>query len=80
MASDEELEKQLKRLNKDNDKPITIVELRKYYLLTQEKLGIAPQLAEQEIQGLIKRLDIDANGKISFEGKNKNSFHIFHQP
>jgi Ca2+-binding EF-hand superfamily protein len=80
MASDEKLEKEFKRLDKDNDGSITIEELRKYYLPMQEMLGIAPQLAEQEMQGLIKRLDIDGNGKISFEGKNKKSFHIFHQP
>jgi Ca2+-binding EF-hand superfamily protein len=69
MATDEQLEKEFKRIDKNNDKSITITELKNYYLPMQEMLGIAPQLAEQEIQGLIKRLDTDHNGTISLEGK-----------
>lgn len=69
MAADEQLEKEFKRIDKNNDKSITITELKNYYLPMQEMLGIAPQLAEQEIQGLIKRLDTDHNGKISLDGK-----------
>jgi Ca2+-binding EF-hand superfamily protein len=69
MASDEKLEKEFRRMDKNNDGSITIEELRKYYLPMQEMLGISPQLAEQEIMGLVKRLDVDGNGSISFEGK-----------
>jgi Ca2+-binding EF-hand superfamily protein len=75
MASDKELEKEFKRIDRNNDKSITFEELRKYYLPLQEMLGIAPQLAEQEIQGLIERLDTDNDGKISLEGKK--FFFIF---
>ncbi|CAF0861533.1 unnamed protein product [Adineta ricciae] len=56
-----------KSINKDNDGSITIEELRKYYLPMQEMLGIRSEVAEQEIQGLVKRLDSDNNGSISFE-------------
>jgi len=75
MASDKELEKEFKRIDRNNDKSITFEELRKYYLPLQEMLGIAPQLAEQKIQGLIERLDTDNDGKISLEGKH--FFFIF---
>lgn len=74
--SEEQLRKEFRRVDKDNDGTITVEELRKYYLPMQEYLGIAPQMAEQEIQGLLKRLDTDNSGTISFEGKNirTNSF------
>jgi len=68
MASDEQLEKEFRRIDKDHDNSITIDELRKYYLPMQEMLGVKPELAEQEIQGLLKRLDTDNSGTISFEG------------
>jgi hypothetical protein len=74
MASDEQLEKEFRRIDKNHDNSITIDELRKYYLPMQEMLGIAPQLAEQEILGLVKRLDTDNNGTISLEGKQKSFF------
>jgi Ca2+-binding EF-hand superfamily protein len=67
--SEEQLRKEFRRVDKDNDGSITVEELRKYYLPMQEMLGIAPQVAEQEIQGLLKRLDADNSGTISFEGK-----------
>jgi Ca2+-binding EF-hand superfamily protein len=76
MASDEQLEKEFRRIDKDHDNSITIDELRKYYLPMQEMLGMSPQLAEQEILGLVKRLDKDGSGTISLEGKhNSLSFH-----
>lgn len=74
MATDEQLEKQFKQIDKDHDGSITIEELRKYYLPMQEMLGIAPQLAEQEIVGLMRRLDTDHGGTISLEGRYKERF------
>ncbi|CAF0732291.1 unnamed protein product [Rotaria sordida] len=65
--TDEQLEKEFKRIDKNNDKSITIQELRQYYVPMQEMLGISQEAAEQEIQGIIKRLDIDQDGRISFE-------------
>ncbi|CAF0747115.1 unnamed protein product [Adineta ricciae] len=65
--SEEQLRKEFRRVDKDDDGSITIEELRKYYLPMQEMLGVRPEVAEQEIQGLIKRLDSDNNGTISFE-------------
>jgi len=78
MASpaDEQLEKEFKRMDTNNDNAITIEELKKYYLPMQEMLGISPQLAELEIQGLVKRLDTDQNGTISFEGKEQYAFSL----
>jgi Ca2+-binding EF-hand superfamily protein len=70
-STDEQLRKEFKRMDKNNDNTITIEELKKYYLPMQEMLGISPQLAELEIQGLVKRLDNDQNGTISFEGKKR---------
>jgi Ca2+-binding EF-hand superfamily protein len=67
--SEEQLRKEFRRVDKDNDGSITIAELKKYYLPMQEMLGISPQVAEQEIQGLLKRLDTDHSGTISFEGR-----------
>lgn len=74
MSSDEQLEKQFKQIDKDHDGLITIDELRKYYLPMQEMLGLSPQLAEQEIVGLMRRLDTDNGGTISLEGKQKTDF------
>ncbi|CAF3476253.1 unnamed protein product [Rotaria sp. Silwood1] len=65
--SDEQLEKEFKRMDKNNDKSITVEELRHYYLPMQEMLGVPQQVAEQEIQGLMKRLDVDHDGRINFE-------------
>ena len=67
--SEEQLRKEFRRMDKDNDGSVTVEELKKYYLPMQEMLGISPQMAEQEIQGLLKRLDTDNSGTISFEGK-----------
>jgi len=70
MASlnEEQLRKEFRRIDKDNDGSITVEELRKYYLPMQEMIGANPQVAEEEIQGLLKRLDTDNSGTISFEG------------
>lgn len=67
--SEEQLRKEFRRVDKDNDGSITVDELRKYYLPMQEMLGVKAEVAEQEIQGLLKRLDSDNSGTISFEGK-----------
>jgi Ca2+-binding EF-hand superfamily protein len=80
MASDEQLEKEFKRIDKDKSGSITVEELRSYYLPMQEMLGIAPQLAEQEIQGLVRRLDLDGNGNISLEGKERIFFNTLYYP
>ena len=66
--SEEQLRKEFRRVDKDNNGSITVEELRAYYLPRQEMLGIAPEIAEQEIRGLIKRLDADNRGTISFDG------------
>ena len=71
--SDEQLRIEFDKLDKNKDNAITIDELRKYYVPMQEMLGISKQLAEEEIEGLIKRLDTDNDGKITFDG-NKNRF------
>jgi Ca2+-binding EF-hand superfamily protein len=68
--SEEQLRKEFRRVDKDNDGTITIEELKKYYLPMQEMLGISPQAAEQEIKGLLKRLDVDNSGTITFEGRS----------
>jgi Ca2+-binding EF-hand superfamily protein len=70
MASltEEQLRKEFARVDKNNDGTITIDELRKYYLPMQEMLGVMPEVAEQEIRGLLKRLDVDNSGTISFLG------------
>ena len=68
-VTDEQLEKEFKRIDKNDDKTISVEELRKYYVPMQEMLGISSQVAELEIQSLIKRLDTDNSGKIDFEGK-----------
>lgn len=67
--SEEQLRKEFRRMDKDNDGSITAEELKKYYLPMQEMLGIDPKMAEQEMQGLLRRLDTDNSGTISFEGK-----------
>ena len=72
--SDEQLKKEFRRIDKDNDGSVTVEELKKYYLPMQEMLGVAPQVAEQEIRGLLKRLDVDNSGTISFEGNVVRSF------
>ena len=74
--SEAQLRKEFARVDKDNDGTITIEELRKYYTPMQEMLGISKQLAEQEIRGLIKRLDVDDSGTISFEGTAARLFPI----
>ncbi|CAF1260454.1 unnamed protein product [Rotaria sordida] len=65
--SEEQLRKEFRRMDKNGDGSITVEELRQYYKPMQEMLGVAPELVEQEIQGLIKRLDVDDSGTISFE-------------
>jgi hypothetical protein len=67
--SEEQLRKEFRRVDKDNDGSITIDELKKFYMPMQEMLGVKPEAAEQEIKGLLKRLDTDNSGTISFEGK-----------
>jgi Ca2+-binding EF-hand superfamily protein len=74
--TEEQLRKEFRRVDKDNDGSITVEELRKYYLPMQEMLGVQPQVAEQEIQGLLKRLDADNSGTISFEGTVSFVFYI----
>ena len=69
--NEEQLRREFRRIDKDDDGSITIDELKKYYLPMQEMLGISPQVAEQEIIGLLKRLDADHSGTISFEGKTR---------
>ena len=69
--SDGQLQIEFDKLDTNKDNAITIDELRKYYVPMQEMLGISKQLAESEIEGLIKRLDTDDNGKITFDG-NEN--------
>ena len=66
--TEEQLRKEFRRLDKDNDGSITTDELREYYKPMQEMLGLSSELVEQEIQGLIKCLDTDNDGTISFEG------------
>ncbi|CAF0916055.1 unnamed protein product [Didymodactylos carnosus] len=67
--TEEQLKKEFKKLDKDNDGNITVEELRKYYLPMQEMLGMSPVLIEREIQAILSRLDLDRNGTISFDGK-----------
>ena len=69
--TEEQLRREFRRIDKDNDGSITVEELKKFYLPMQEMLGVSPQVAEQEIIGLLKRLDTDHSGTISFEGKTK---------
>jgi Ca2+-binding EF-hand superfamily protein len=77
--SEEQLRKEFRRVDKDNDGSITIEELKKYYLPMQQMLGVSPQAAEQEIQGLLKRLDTDNSGTISFEGTLFFSFFLLNE-
>ena len=67
--TDEQLKKEFDKIDKDRDNAITIEELKTYYLPMQEMMGISRQLAEMEIQGMVKRLDVDHNDRITFEGK-----------
>lgn len=77
--TDEQIEKEFRRIDKNDNKSITMQELRNYYIPMQEMLGVAPQVAEQEIQGFLKQLDTDNDKLISFEGKN-NSFYSYTLP
>ncbi|CAF4151319.1 unnamed protein product [Rotaria magnacalcarata] len=72
--TEEQLQKEFRRLDKDDSKFITVDELRQYYLPMQEMLGISNALAEQEILGFMKRFDDDGNRKISFEGTKQTKF------
>ncbi|CAF2679677.1 unnamed protein product [Rotaria sp. Silwood2] len=69
MASltEEQLRKEFRRMDKNGDGSITVDELRQYYKPIQEMIGTSPEIIEKEIQGLIKRLDVDDSGTISFE-------------
>jgi Ca2+-binding EF-hand superfamily protein len=67
--TEDKIQKEFRRLDKNDDKSITIEELRKYYLPIQEMFGVPPPVAEQEIQGLLQRLDSNNDGKISFDGR-----------
>ncbi|CAF2479423.1 unnamed protein product [Rotaria sp. Silwood2] len=65
--SDEQLQKEFRRLDKNDDKSITVAELKQYYVPMQEMLGVPQEIAEQEIQGFMKRLDVDHDGRITFD-------------
>ena len=69
--TEEQLRREFRRIDKDNDGSITVEELKKFYLPMQEMLGCSPQGAEQEIIGVLKRLDTDHSRTISVEGKNE---------
>ena len=67
--TEEQLRREFRRIDKNDDGSITIEELKSYYVPMQEMLGVSPEVAKQEIIGLLKRLDVDNSGTISFEGK-----------
>ena len=55
---------------------IIIDELEQYYKPMQAMLSIAPEIAEREIQALIKRLGADNDGTISFEDMSFSSIYM----
>lgn len=67
-TSEEQLLREFRRIDKNGDGSITVEELKNYYIPMQEMLGMSAKVAEQEIIGLVKRLDVDNSGEISFEG------------
>ena len=67
--SEHQLQKEFQRLDKNDDKVITIEELRKYYLPIQEMHGVPLPVAEKEVQVLLQRLDSNNDGTISFDGR-----------
>lgn len=70
-TTEEQLRREFRRIDKNDDGSITVEELKNYYIPMQEMLGMSPEVAKQEIIGLLKRLDVDNSGTISFEGKKK---------
>lgn len=72
--NEEQLRREFNKMDKNGDGTITIAELRSYYLPRVEMLGIPPAAAEQEIIGLIRRLDADDSGTIDFDGLFVNIF------
>jgi Ca2+-binding EF-hand superfamily protein len=77
MELEELFEKEFRRIDKNDDKFITIDELRSYYLPLKQIFGTPRSLAEQEIQSLLKRIDTDGDGKISLEGRKEIFFAYF---
>ena len=67
--SDEQLKKAFDRIDKSRDGIITVEELKNYYLPMQEMIGTNKEVALQELRGLLRRLDIDESGTITFDGK-----------
>ncbi|CAF2632059.1 unnamed protein product [Rotaria sp. Silwood2] len=75
--TDEQIEKQFRQMDENNDKLITIAELRSYYIPLKERFGVSQKEAEQQIQRYLKQLDTDRNGNISFEDLDCESFIFF---
>ncbi|CAF1160894.1 unnamed protein product [Rotaria sordida] len=65
--TDQQLEKEFKQMDKNNDKSVTIAELRSYYIPMKERFGVSSKAVEQDVQRYLKRVDTDRNGKISFQ-------------
>lgn len=65
---EEELRREFNKIDKSGDGSITISELEAFYIPRVQLLGISENAARQEIIGLIRRLDTDHSGTISFEG------------
>lgn len=67
-ANQEELKRAFAKIDKNGDGSITVDELKNYYLPMQEMLGINKEVALQELKGLMRRLDVDESGTITFDG------------
>ena len=67
--SEEQLKKAFDRIDKSGDGKISVDELKNYYLPMQEILGVNKEVALQELRGLLRRLDVDESGTVTFEGK-----------
>ena len=77
-VSEEQLRKEFNRIDKNKDGIISLQELKDYYVPMQEMLGVSPFVAEQEIIGLIKRLDVDNSGTVSFDGIEFHFLFVAH--
>lgn len=66
--NEEQLRREFNKIDKNGDGSITVEELENYYIPRIQMLGISPEVARQEIIGLVKRLDVDNSGTIDFEG------------